>query len=60
MTKPFIHESCYVESNAKIGTGTKIWHFSHVDENAVIGKHCTIGQNCYIAKSVVREQAYVR
>ena len=51
--QPYIHGSSYVDTSAKIGQGTKIWHFSHVDENVVIGNNCSIGQNCYIAKSVI-------
>ena len=30
---------------AEIGTGTKIWHFSHVMKGARIGERCVIGQN---------------
>lgn len=41
----FVHESAYVDEGAKIGDGTKIWHFSHVMKGARIGEHCIIGQN---------------
>ena len=27
----FVHESSYVDSNVKIGSGSKIWHFSHLN-----------------------------
>ena len=26
----FVHESSYVDENVSIGSGTKIWHFSHI------------------------------
>ena len=26
----FVHESSYVDENVAIGSGSKIWHFSHV------------------------------
>ena len=42
-----IHKSAYVE-DAKIGEGTKIWHFVHVRIGAVIGKNCNIGKGVYI------------
>lgn len=48
----FVHESSYVDSNVKIGQGTKIWHFSHIQSGAVIGEKCSIGQNVYIANNV--------
>jgi len=49
----FIHESSYVDENVKIGQGTKIWYFSHIQSGAVIGKKCSIGQNVNIGNNVV-------
>ena len=43
-----IHESAYVDAGAKIGEGTKVWHFCHVMPGAVIGKHCSLGQNVVV------------
>jgi len=37
-----------VDKDVKIGTGTKVWHFSHILGNSVIGKDCIIGQNVMI------------
>ena len=48
----FVHESSYVDENVEIGKGTKIWHFSHVQSGARIGKNCSIGQNVNIANNV--------
>ncbi len=48
----FVHESSYVDDNAKIGSGTKIWHFSHIMSNCVIGDNCNIGQNVVISPDV--------
>jgi UDP-2-acetamido-3-amino-2,3-dideoxy-glucuronate N-acetyltransferase len=44
----FVHESAYVDEGARIGAGTKIWHFSHVMKDARIGERCVIGQNVNI------------
>jgi UDP-2-acetamido-3-amino-2,3-dideoxy-glucuronate N-acetyltransferase len=44
----FVHESSYVDDGAEIGTGTKIWHFSHVMPGAVIGERCNLGQNVVV------------
>lgn len=52
MGKPFIHESCYIDDNVTIGDDTKIWHFSHVQNEASIGRGCTLGQNVNIADGV--------
>lgn len=49
MADYFVHESSYVDDGAEIGSGTKIWHFSHVLSGARIGKRCSFGQNVSIA-----------
>lgn len=48
----FVHESSYIDNKVKIGKGTKIWHFSHIQSNSQIGIDCTIGQNVNIASNV--------
>lgn len=48
----FVHESSWVDDGARIGAGTKIWHFCHVLSGAVIGERCSFGQNCSIAGGV--------
>ena len=50
--QPFVHESSYLDDGAKVGSGTKIWHFSHVMSGAEIGRDCSIGQNVLVAKDV--------
>ena len=49
----FIHPSAYVDDGCEIGTGTKIWHFSHVMTSCKIGAHCIIGQNVMVSSNVV-------
>lgn len=48
----FVHESSYVDEDAQIGMGTKIWHFSHIMGNTKIGECCNIGQNVFVAADV--------
>lgn len=48
----FIHESSYVDENVDIGSGTKIWHFSHILSNCNIGQDCSLGQNVVIGPNV--------
>jgi UDP-2-acetamido-3-amino-2,3-dideoxy-glucuronate N-acetyltransferase len=44
----FVHESAYVDEGAKIGKGTKVWHFCHVMPGAVIGERSSLGQNVVV------------
>jgi len=48
----FVHESSYVDQPCQIGEGTKIWHFSHVMKDSVIGPGCNIGQNVVVSPGV--------
>ena len=50
--KYFKHESAYVDEPSDIGEGTKIWHFSHVQSGAKIGKKCVMGQNVNVGNNV--------
>jgi len=47
------HHTAIIDSGCKIGKKTKIWHFSHIMSNCIIGKRCIIGQNVFIASDVV-------
>lgn len=44
----FAHETAIIDQGAQVGSGTKIWHFSHVMGSAQIGKHCILGQNVFV------------
>ena len=48
----FVHESSYIDENVKIGYGTKIWHFCHVQKGAIIGENCSFGQNVNVSNNV--------
>lgn len=48
----FVHESSYIDNNVEIGSGTKIWHFSHVLENTCVGENCSLGQNVVVGPNV--------
>jgi UDP-2-acetamido-3-amino-2,3-dideoxy-glucuronate N-acetyltransferase len=48
----FAHWSAVIDPGARIGDGTKIWHFCHVSDAAEIGEDCTLGQNIFVAKNV--------
>ena len=52
MNNYFKHESSYIDNGCQIGEGTKIWHFSHIMSNCIIGDDCNIGQNVVISPDV--------
>lgn len=52
MGKYFVHETSIVDDNVKVGEGTKIWHFSHVQSGAEIGENCSFGQNVNVSNNV--------
>jgi UDP-2-acetamido-3-amino-2,3-dideoxy-glucuronate N-acetyltransferase len=49
----FAHPSAFIDEGCQIGNGTKIWHFSHIMPNCLIGDNCNIGQNVVISPEVV-------
>ena len=49
----FAHETAVIDEGCQIGKGTKIWHFSHIMTNCIIGEKCNIGQNVVISPEVV-------
>jgi len=53
MTKYFAHETAVIDDNCNIGEGTKIWHFSHIMSNSVLGTDCNLGQNVVISPNVI-------
>lgn len=48
----FVHESSYVDEDVRIGKGTRIWYFCHIQSGAVIGERCSLGQNVNISNNV--------
>lgn len=52
MANYFAHETAVVDEGCQIGEGTKIWHFSHIMSNSIIGNKCNIGQNVVVSPDV--------
>ena len=52
LPKYFADPTAVVESGCEIGSGSKIWHFSHVMAGARIGCNCNLGQNVVISPTV--------
>ncbi len=49
----FAHETAFIDAGCQIGKGVKIWHFSHIMPDCIIGENCNIGQNVVISPKVV-------
>lgn len=49
----FAHPTAVIDDGCTIGTGTKIWHFSHIMTGSTIGEGCNIGQNVVVSPGVI-------
>ncbi len=49
----FAHETAVIDEGCTIGKGVKIWHFSHIMSNCVLGDYCNIGQNVVVSPEVI-------
>ncbi len=49
----FKHPTTEIEQGAVIGSNSKVWHFSHIMPDCIIGDACSFGQNTFIASGVI-------
>ena len=49
----FAHETAVIDSGCNIEKGVKIWHFSHIMSDCIIGENCNIGQNVVVSPGVI-------
>lgn len=49
----WVHPTAIVDEGAQLGPGTKVWHFCHVMGGARVGARVSLGQNVYVAATVV-------
>src|SRR5690242_14738712 len=47
------HPSAIVDEGARIGPGSRVWHFVHVCGGARIGRDVSLGQNVFVGNKVV-------
>lgn len=52
-TNFFAHETAVIDEGCNIGSGTKIWHFSHLMTGCTLGENCNIGQNVVVSPNVI-------
>ena len=48
----FVHDTAVIDPGCHIAGGSKIWHFSHILANSVLGENCNIGQNVTVGPDV--------
>lgn len=53
MKNYFSHETAVIDEGCTIGDDTRIWHFSHIMSNCIIGSNCNIGQNVVVSPRVI-------
>ncbi len=46
------HPTAIVAGDAKVGAGTKVWHFTHIMSGASVGENCNLGQNVVVSPGV--------
>lgn len=49
----FAHPTAIIDEGCSIGSGVRIWHFSHIMPGCIIGDGCNIGQNVVVSPDVV-------
>ena len=47
-----VHDTALVDPGARIGEGSRIWHWVHVCSGAQIGKNVSLGQNVFVGNKV--------
>lgn len=49
----YFHPTAIIDEGCEIGSGTKIWHFSHIMTGCKMGEKCNIGQNVVVSPGVI-------
>ena len=52
MSDYYVHPTSVIDERVFIGKGTKIWHFCHIQSDAIIGENCSFGQNVNVSNHV--------
>lgn len=47
-----VHPSAFVDDGARIGEGSRVWHFVHVCGGAAIGRNVSLGQGVFVGNKV--------
>lgn len=47
-----IHPTAIVDDGARLGSGSRVWHWTHICAGARIGEACSFGQNVFVGNDV--------
>ena len=47
-----VHPSAFVDDGARIGEGSRVWHFVHICGGATIGRNVSLGQGVFVGNKV--------
>ncbi|WP_366936766.1 acyltransferase [uncultured Thiothrix sp.] len=53
MSDIFVHPTAIIDNGAKIGAGSRVWHWVHICGGACIGSDVSLGQNVFIGNNVL-------
>lgn len=53
MSPTSVHPTAIVDEGARIGKGSRIWHWVHICGGAIIGEGVSLGQNVFVGNKVV-------
>lgn len=48
----YAHPTALIDEGARVGAGSRIWHFAHLMPGCVLGEGCSIGQGAFVASGV--------
>ena len=52
IVEAYVHPTAVVDPGARLGAGSKVWHFCHLMPDCEIGPGCSLGQNVFVAGGV--------
>jgi len=52
VTNVYVDHTAIIDNGVSLGSGTKIWHFVHIMEDAKIGKECVLADYVYVGRGV--------
>ena len=52
VSKVYVDPTAIIDEEVSIGSGSKVWHFVHILEDAKIGKDCVLADYVYVGRGV--------
>jgi acetyltransferase-like isoleucine patch superfamily enzyme len=52
VTDVYVDPTAIIDNRVSLGSGTKVWHFVHIMEDAKIGNECVLADYVYVGRGV--------